>query len=163
MDMTGFSLMTRKRGIVHYLSMIRRMQVTCGPIVRSFEGYMIKFEADNCFAVFPTPLHAVNAAIAVQHAFASGNLLTKDDLDIRIACGIDYGRILIIDGEDCFGDAVNRASKLGEDLADAGQVLVTKEAMRMIPVKAGIKSKPVKFFVSGINISAFDIDYRSNA
>src|SRR5919106_4203624 len=55
LDMSGFSLLTRKYGVVHYLSMVRRMQMTTGPIVKSFDGIMIKCEADNCFAVFPDP------------------------------------------------------------------------------------------------------------
>ena len=42
--------------------------------------------------------------------------MTSEDLDIYISCGIDYGRILLVDDKDCFGDAVNRASKLGEDV-----------------------------------------------
>src|SRR5215208_7325551 len=103
LDMTGFSLLTRKYGIVHYLSMVRRMQLTTEPIVKSFGGSMIKYEADNCFAVFPDPLAAVNAAIAMQHAFSAANLLTTDDLDVHIACGIDHGKLLIIGHEDCFG------------------------------------------------------------
>ena len=47
LDMSGFSLMTRKYGIVHYLSMVRRMQLTTEPIVKSYGGRMIKYEADN--------------------------------------------------------------------------------------------------------------------
>ena len=96
LDMSGFSLLTRKYGIVHYLSMVRRMQMTTEPIVKSYGGFMIKYEADNCFAVFPNPLSAVNAAIAMQHAFRAENLLTSDDLDIHISCGIDYGKILVV-------------------------------------------------------------------
>ncbi len=75
LDMSGFSLLTRKYGIVHYLSMVRRMQMTTEPIVKSYGGFMIKYEADNCFAVFPDPLSAVHAAIAMQHAFRAENLL----------------------------------------------------------------------------------------
>src|SRR5512145_2992855 len=96
LDMSGFSMLTRKYGIVHYLSMVRRMQLTTEPIVKSYSGSMIKYEADNCFAVFPDPLSAVNAAIAMQRAFHAENLLTSDDLDIHISCGIDYGKILIL-------------------------------------------------------------------
>ena len=161
LDMSGFSRLTRKYGIIHYLSMVRRMQLTTEPIVKSYEGYMIKYEADNCFAVFPSPLQAINASIAMQHAFDAANILTADDLDIRIACGIDYGRILIIGNEDCFGDAVNRASKLGEDVAEAGEILVTKEAMQMVPVEAGIKAREVNLSISGIAITAYAIDFRA--
>jgi adenylate cyclase len=161
LDMSGFSLLTRKYGIVHYLSMVRRMQLTTEPIVKSYNGSMIKYEADNCFAVFPDSLSAVNAAIAMQHAFTASNVITAEDFDIHIACGIDYGKLLIIGHEDCFGDPVNRASKMGEDLAAAGEVLVTKEAMEKIPASANIKAKEIVVSISGITIPASVIDYKS--
>ena len=161
LDMSGFSRLTRKYGIIHYLSMVRRMQLTTGPIVKSFDGYMIKYDADNCFALFPAPLNAVNAAIAMQHAFDAANILTADDLDIRIGCGIDFGRILVIGSEDCFGDAVNRASKLGEDVAEAGDILVTQEAMQLIPTEAGIKAHEISISISGIEIPAYTVEYRA--
>jgi len=161
LDMSGFSLLTRKYGIVHYLSMVRRMQMTTEPVVKSYGGFMIKYEADNCFAVFPEPLSAVQAAIAMQHAFSAENLLTSDDLDIHISCGIDYGKILIVGHEDCFGDPVNRASKMGEDLAVAGEILVTQEAMQMIPPEAGIKARDMNVSISGISIPAFRIEYKN--
>lgn len=160
LDMSGFSLLTRKYGIVHYLSMVRRMQMTTEPIVKSYRGFMIKYEADNCFAVFPDALSAVQAAIAMQHAFSAENLLTSEDLDIHISCGIDYGKMLIVGHEDCFGDPVNRASKMGEDLAVAGEILVTQEAMQMIPPEAGIKAREMNVSISGITIPAFRIEYK---
>ena len=160
LDMSGFSLLTRKYGIVHYLSMVKRMQLTTEPIVKSYGGSMIKYEADNCFAVFPEPLSAVNAALAMQHAFEASNLMTSDDLDIYISCGIDYGRILVIKDEDCFGDAVNRASKLGEDVASAREILITKEAMDMIPREVNIKARDMSVSISGINITAYSISMK---
>jgi len=160
LDMSGFSMLTRKYGIVHYLSMVKRMQLTTDPIVRSYSGQMLKYEADNCFAVFPDPLAAVNAAISMQHAFAAENILTSDDLDIHIAVGIDYGKLLIVGHEDCFGDPVNRASKMGEDIAAAGEILITKEAMDMIPAEAGIRTREMSISISGISIPAFAVDYR---
>ena len=161
LDMSGFSMLTRKYGIVHYLSMVRRMQLTTEPIVKSYGGSMIKYEADNCFAVFPDPLSAVNAAIAMQHAFEAENLLTSEDLDIHISCGIDYGKILVVGHQDCFGDPVNRASKMGEDVASAGEILVTGEAMQMIPPESGIKAHELKVSISGIVIPAYVIEYRN--
>ena len=160
LDMSGFSLLTRKYGIVHYLSMVKRMQLTTEPIVKSYGGEMLKYEADNCFAIFPDALSAVNAAITMQHAFASENLLTSDDLDIHIAVGIDYGKLLIINHEDCFGDPVNRASKMGEDIAAAGEILITQDAMQNIPPEAGVKARELTISISGINIPAYAIAYR---
>jgi class 3 adenylate cyclase len=136
------------------------MQMTTEPIVKSYGGFMIKYEADNCFAVFPDPRSAVHAAIAMQHAFNAENLLTSEDLDIHISCGIDYGRILLIDHEDCFGDPVNRASKMGEDLAVAGEILITKEAMDLIPEEAGLRGREINVSISGMTIPAYRIEYR---
>jgi class 3 adenylate cyclase len=163
LDMSGFSLLTRKYGIVHYLSMVRRMQLTTEPIVKTYGGSMIKYEADNCFAVFPDPFSAVKAAIAMQHAFDASNILTADDFDIHIACGIDYGKLLIIGHEDCFGDPVNRASKMGEDIAAAGEVLITKDAMEMIPAAANLQSREILISISGVTIPAFVIEYRNKS
>lgn len=160
LDMSGFSLLTRKYGIVHYLSMVKRMQLTTEPIIDSFGGSVIKYEADNCFALFPTPLSAINASVSIQHAFYASNMMTSDDLDIYVSCGIDFGRILVVDNNDCFGDAVNLASKLGEDVASAGEVLVTKRAMNMLPPETGIKARKMTISISGIDIQAHAIDYR---
>ena len=162
LDMSGFSLLTRKYGIVHYLSMVRRMQLTVEPIIKSYDGRIIKFEADNCFAVLPNPLAAARAAVSMQLAFEAANLLTTEELDIHISVGIDYGKILIINNEDCFGDAVNRACKMGEDLGAAGDILITKEAMSLIPQDAEINGRPIELSIAGLNIAAYVIDYRNN-
>lgn len=160
LDMSGFSLLTRKYGIVHYLSMIRRMQLTVEPIIAGHGGMLIKFEADNCFAILPNPLSAARAAISIQHAFHASNLLTADDLDIHVSIGIDYGKILIVNNEDMFGDAVNRACKMGEDIGDADDILITKEAMDLIPKDAEVEGKTIQVNIGGMNTDAFQIVYR---
>jgi class 3 adenylate cyclase len=161
LDMSGFSLLTRKYGIVHYLSLVRRMQLTAELIIETYEGSVLKFEADNCFAIFPDTLPAIRAGIAMQLAFETSNLLTSDDFDVRISCGIDYGKILIIGNEDCFGDTVNRACKLGEDVATAGEILVTREAMDRVHPEADLKRRAINVSISGITIPAYVIEYRA--
>jgi class 3 adenylate cyclase len=162
LDMSGFSLLTRKYGIIHYLSMVRRMQLVSEPIIKTYGGSLIKFEADNCFAVFPETLSAIHAAIALQLAFDASNLLTPDDFDVHISCGIDYGKILIIGDEDCFGDAVNRACKLGEDIAAAGEILVTKNAVKTITTELDFKMREIAISVSGLTIPTYSIVYRKD-
>lgn len=160
LDMSGFSLLTRKHGIVHYLSMVRRMQMIAEPIIKTHGGKIIKFEADNCYAVFPDTLPALNVAIALQRAFYKSNLLTSDDLNVHIACGIDYGKILVVGEEDFFGDTVNRACKLGEDVAAAGEILITHDALERIPANMEVKRREVNVSISGILIRAYSIEYR---
>ena len=162
-DMSGFSLLSQRYGIVHYLSMVSRMQITAEPIIENFGGTVIKFEADNCFATFPEPLTAVRACISLNMAFDAANILTTEDLDIRIACGIDYGKILVINNNDFFGNAVNRASKLGEDTAEPGEILITQDAMQLIPQEAGIKHTETVIDISGIQFNASLISYKHAA
>jgi adenylate cyclase len=160
LDMSGFSLLTRKYGIIHYLSMVRRMQLTTEPIIETYGGKLVKFEADNCFATFPDPLAAVHAAIAMQLAFDASNLLTTDNFDVHISCGIDQGKILLIGNEDCFGDSVNRACKLGEDVAASGEILITKNAIENTNSELDFKLREVNVSVSGLNIPAYAVEYR---
>lgn len=156
-DMSGFSQLTERHGIVHYLSMVRRMQLTCGPIVRGHEGVILKFEADNAFAMFPSADAALEAAFELNDAFDAANRSTPDELDIRIACGIDQGPILVIEERDFFGDAVNRASKLGEDLAKPGEVLLTAGAAGSLANPGRWTLQPVAFRISGLELAAVQV------
>lgn len=160
LDMAGFSLLTRKYGIIHYLSMVRRMQLTAEPIIETYGGTLVKFEADNCFATFPDTLAAIHAAIAMQLAFNASNLLTSDDFDVHISCGIDQGKILLVGTEDCFGDAVNRACKLGEDVAASGEILVTKDAVKSITSELDFELRDVNVSVSGLTIPSYAVIYQ---
>ena len=159
MDMAGFSRLTQKYGIVHYLSIVRRMQLASEPIVNQYGGQVVKFEADNCFAAFDNPHDAVRAAIALNIAFSTMNIFTEDEFDIRVSIGIDDGDVLMIGGPDYFGNPVNLASKLGEDVAEPGEILISEHAYLQIPPEAGITGKAVQIAVSGIEINALSIVY----
>jgi class 3 adenylate cyclase len=157
MDMSGFSRLTQVYGIVHYLSMVRRMQLVTEPIINQHAGQVVKFEADNCFAAFENAYDAARAAIALNIAFSTMNIFTDDQFDIRVSIGIDDGDVLMIGGPDYFGNAVNCASKLGEDVAAPGEILITEHAFQQIPAQAGIQGKPLVISVSGVELNALSI------
>jgi class 3 adenylate cyclase len=73
---------------------------------------------------------------------------------VSLSIGIDHGPILDLDGEDFYGDAVNIASKLGEDLADAGDQLVTRTAAAAFVPPPGWRSE-----LASARISSVDIEY----
>ncbi len=153
-DMSGFSVLTRSHGIVHYLSMVRRMQEATRPIVHEHKGAIVKFEADNGFAVFPEPENGLRAAIAMNEVFEIENAKIPDAFDIRVSCGLDHGRIILLDGQDFFGEAVNVASKLGEDIASAGEILVSRAAMKHLPAGHEFEGDQLRFTVSGLDLDA---------
>ncbi len=154
LDMSGFSRLTEKRGIVHYLSMVRHMQLVTEPIIKRFGGTIIKFEADNAFSCFPNVQKAIEASISINIAFDAMNMMTQDDLNIYMSCGIDHGRFLLVDGRDFFGAPVNVASKLSEDIGEPGDILVTQTAMDMLTDKAQFKSEPKSYEISKVKILA---------
>lgn len=159
LDMSGFSLLTRRHGVIHYLSMVRRMQETVRPIVHAHDGSIVKFEADNGFAVFPDPESAIRAAIEMNRTSDRQNAEVSEESGIHLSCGIDHGRILLIEGRDFFGDPVNTASKLGEDLADPGEILVTRSAMSALAEEAGLAGDEIELSISGIRLEACSIKY----
>lgn len=128
LDMTGFSRLVARYGTTHYLAMIRRMQATATPLVMANHGRVVKQEADNLFAVFPSVDAAVETSRAINRSFAVANRYLPEDWDIHVSIGIGFGEVLMVDDVDMFGHEMNLASKLGEDVAMAGEVLLTQTA-----------------------------------
>ncbi len=160
LDMAGFSRVVRRHGIVHYLAMVRRMQIVTRPLVSRHGGEIVKYEADNLFAVFEDPRSAVACAIAIRVAFDAINPHTMNERDIHVSVGIATGRILLVPGADAFGDAVNIASKLGEDLAGNDEILIAESVRALLPADPGFALRAVEFSVSGLELAAWSIDPR---
>ncbi|MED5374260.1 MAG: adenylate/guanylate cyclase domain-containing protein [Myxococcota bacterium] len=153
-DMSGFSRITEQRGIIHFLALIQRMHTLCVPQIEECGGRLVKAEADNLFAVFPDSRQALMAAIAMRAACAKDAADRVPDSRISLAIGIGYGPILDIDGHDFFGDEVNRASKLGEDIAETGEILLTPAAAQGLPPE---HLEPARQRISNIDLAYFRV------
>ena len=127
LDMCGFSRLTSKHGPLFYLSMIVQMEEAATPAVLNNGGRVIKQEADNFFAVFDAPAAALEAALDVFVAFRAVNSVVPDDRDIAASVAIGYGDLLDV-GDDVWGDEMNAACRLGEDLACRDEILLTPAA-----------------------------------
>lgn len=123
-DLSGFTQQTRSRGIVHYLVLIRRAAELASLQVSRHGGSIVKLDGDNVIAVFPAPTPALEAAAGIHESCDGHNRTVPAESRIGICIGICSGRVLKLDG-DLFGDAVNTAYKLGEDLARPGQTFVS--------------------------------------
>ncbi len=128
-DMASFSSTSRKVGVCHFLKMIHRARQIIAPIIESNRGILLKCDADNCYAFFEEPDDAIRASYEVNAALFKSNDAFGISEQIYLSVGIDYGRLLLIGDVDFFGDPVNTASKLGEDLAIREEVLVTNRAL----------------------------------
>ena len=128
-DMASFSSTSRKIGVCHFLKIIYRARQIIAPIIEANGGTLLKFDADNCYAYFKTPGEALKASFEINAAIFAANDEFGLAEQIYLSVGIDYGRLLLVDDIDFFGDPVNTASKLGEDLAIRSEVLITERAL----------------------------------
>lgn len=127
-DMSGFSKITRDRGIVHFLGLIHRMQTLCLPHVERHGGHLVKTIGDDLVLTFPSASEAVRAATKMRIACQNDAERHGAGEQIRLAMGVGFGDMLDLDGRDIYGDEVNRASKLGEDIAEPDEILLTRAA-----------------------------------
>lgn len=135
LDMSGFSRLTAHHGVIHFLAMIHKMEQVVTPAVEGNGGQVVKQEADNLFAVFPSTTLALESALDIRRALNAMNTVLVESLRIRAAIGIGWGDVLLLEGQDCFGQEVNLACKLGEDLARADEILLTDAARAELPAR----------------------------
>jgi len=128
-DMASFSSTSRKSGVCHYLKMIYRARQTIAPVIAANNGLLLKCDADNTYAFFSKTADAIQASFDVNAAIYKANRAWGSSEQVDLSVGIDFGRVLLIGDVDFFGDPVNTASKLGEDLAVRAETLVTERAL----------------------------------
>ena len=127
-DLAGFSRQVAAFGIIHFLQEIFEQKRLLLPIVADHDGILIKIEADSFLILFKRAASAVRCAVEMQHACQKFNEHRAPALQVLLCAGIGYGRVLRIGDLDVFGAEVNAASKLGEDIATANEVLLTQAA-----------------------------------
>jgi adenylate cyclase len=154
LDMCGFSRLSVEYGIIHYLAMIHQMEQAARPAVAGNGGRVVKQEADNLFAIFDEPSRALEAALDIFRAFEAINSVVPDHRDIFGSIGIGYGNTLVIGDDDLFGEQMNIACKLGEDLAGKMEILLTAAAYEAIP-EGRYRFAPAEFAISGMEIRCY--------
>jgi class 3 adenylate cyclase len=126
-DYRNFSLFTELFGILHFLTLIASAMPLLNGVVRRHGGSVLKWEADSLFALFSTARAAIDAAVDMNRALERRNVGLPEAEQLRLCCGVGWGPLLQA-GREAFGAQVNRAAKLGEDLAEEEQILATQEA-----------------------------------
>lgn len=157
LDMSGFSRTTQKHGIVSFLLMIHQMQLIARPCIENRRGLVVKAEADNLFCLFDTVADAVHAAQEINLSLTSVNKLLAEDRRLYVSIGIGHGRVLNIEDKDLFGDEVNLSSKLGEDIAERGAVLLTRAAFAQLH-DADIKAREEMISISGLTLTYYTVE-----
>ncbi len=154
LDMSGFSRTTQQHGILAFLLMIHQMQRICRPCIEQSRGTVIKADADNLFCLFDTVEDAIEATREITCRLGAANEALPREHQLYVAFGIGYGPLLNIADQDIFGDQVNLACKLGEDLARKGEVLLTAEARAALG-PTGLSMSEEMISISGIALTYY--------
>ena len=129
-DLSGFSRHVARFGIIHFLQTIYQSECILAPIIDEKDGLVVKFEGDSLLVLFRDVPQAIAAAVAMQRELKIFNIDKPEEEKVLLCIGLGYGPMLRIGDSDIFGAEVNAASKLGEDVAEAGQILVTESVRK---------------------------------
>jgi len=160
-DSVGFSRTTRAHGIVHFLSKMAAAREIMTFALEDSRATSYGFHADNCIAHFDSPDDALETAIVLQQSiFKSGLWLNPEEL-YGISIGVGFGKVLYAESmEGYFGDEMNLASKLGEDVGGRDDILLTESAFNCLSNQQSHAYQRSDISVSGINIPYFSISWK---
>jgi hypothetical protein len=150
-DSSGFSCTTRDAGIVRALSQIRRLRAEAAAAFTAARRW--RAEADNVFAEFDEVAAALAAAVTLRDAVAAAKLSLPDGRRFAACIGIGYGVLLDGGDEGLYGDEMNVASKLGEDTAEADEILLSRAAFEALP------ASPADFEACQVAMGGIEIHY----
>ncbi|MBI3550692.1 MAG: adenylate/guanylate cyclase domain-containing protein [Elusimicrobia bacterium] len=125
-DSSGFSRKTNEFGILQFLGVMTYCYDRLIPLIEEDGGLVLSHDADNILAIFEDPLKAITAAADMHRWLRRYNDHRPPGEQYNVCIGIHRGKLLRL-ADNIFGSCVNIAAKLGEDLAEKDEILVTKE------------------------------------
>jgi len=131
-DIEGSTSYWEKHGNIKGRLMVDKHNRTVFPIIRHYDGTVVKTIGDAVMARFSEPEDALKAAIGIQQGLAQ---LRRHDRSfrLRVRIGLHTGK-LIIENNDVFGDAVNVAARV-ESEGSGNSILLTSSVAGKINKK----------------------------
>ena len=157
-DLSGFSRRVAEFGIIHFLQTIHESFQLHAPVIDRRGGFLLKVEGDSMMVIFRNVNEAVECALEMQRVTSEYNRGRAPEDMVLLCMGLGYGDMLRIAEEDVFGAEVNAASKLGEDTAKAGEILVTGAVRDAATLPAGCAFVPIDVISPGAK-AAYSLTY----
>ena len=128
LNMTGFTKSCLKYGSLYSFLRIFDIQKICLPIFMEFGAKRIRTFADNFTVTFSHPETALNAAFEINRRVRIFNQPREQSAEICFECsiGLGYGEVFKIGPDQAMGIEMNQASKLGEDTARKGEIMINE-------------------------------------
>jgi class 3 adenylate cyclase len=133
MDMTGFTLSALQVGEINSLTRIFEAQRAALPVLQDYGADLIRCFADDIIALFRGPGEAIDAALEIHRRIERFNASPLAPPHPTVCCaGIGFGCVFAIGPNLAQGDEMNRASKLGEDIARGSETLITENTYEAV-------------------------------
>ena len=158
-DLIGFSRNVAEFGIVQFLQTIHISHRLLVPCLERGAGILLKTEGDSMLVIFRSAADALQVAIDMQRCLAAHNFQRPRVEQVLLGVGIGYGEVLRIGDADVFGAEVNAAAKLGEDTAQAGEILLTAAVYEAVATDGFEGFDPLAVAPPGTH-AAYRLQYR---
>lgn len=126
-DAAGFGRRPTE-GTISLLCLIHEFRRIARPLVESHQGEIVKSVGDGLLLLFRRAPDALQCLLQLNRTLASYNAGRPPDQRLEVTSGIGFGRVLRVGSDGVFGAEVHHASRLGQDLAEPYEVLVTDAA-----------------------------------
>jgi len=134
-DVVGSTGLFQSLGNSEAAALMTQALALMGRTFKTAGGEVVKTLGDGILATFEFNVAALNACIEIQRAFAAGAVSGSGGIKQKLPLKIGLARgVVVLAPGDCFGDAVNAASRLS-DSAGAGQILINDPVMEGLPLE----------------------------
>jgi len=156
-DLSSFSKLTHEQGIIHSLGLIAKAHQIAAPILKTLGGEVLTADPEMLVVLFRKPMDAVMAARAVNRAFEENNAGATENSKLAISLGIGHGKLLKV-GDKIYGDQVNQAHRLGEDVTGKCEVKLTPEAYEGVKHLSSLQFREAgQIQIGGLNVSTYEL------
>jgi len=157
-DSVGFTRTTQSEGIVHFLTQLAKARRVTEQVLGQLNPISFVFHADNCFAFFESADDAFRAGLEIRDAINLAALPLTGDENFGVSMGIGFGRLLYAGSKDgYFGDEMNIASKLGEDLGSRDDIFLSQRAHAALSSKDQFSLEKLCGQVSGAEFTYYRV------
>ena len=109
------------------------------PVLQEHGAELIRCFADDIVSLFRDPGTAIDAALEIHRRVQLFNKSSLASEHPTVCCaGVGYGQVLAIGPNLAQGDEMNRASKLGEDVARGRETLITERVHEAVAAREDI-------------------------
>lgn len=129
-DLTGSTRVFEAMGNARATETVTKLIQWIGGVCEAHGGRVVKSLGDGVFATFPNGATATSAVLELQRNHQKRLLSWPPALRMELQIGVASGELVEVDG-DCYGDAVNLASRLS-DLAGPSQIWATESVIAQL-------------------------------